>query len=83
MLVGVVQRLHEAGVEVLFARTKKQIMDALNRPGALNEIGRDRFYTTLDRAVAHVWATLEDRYPCNRSCPTECPLRRPNQSGQK
>ena len=83
MLVDVVQRLHEAGVEVLFARTKKQIMDALNRPGSLNEIGRDRFYTTLDRAVAHVWETLEDQYPCNKSCPTECPLRRPNQTGQK
>ena len=81
MLVGVVQRLHEAGVEVLFARTKKQIMDALNRPGALNEIGRDRFYTTLDRAVAHAWETLEGQYPCNRSCPIECPLHRPKPNG--
>jgi SulP family sulfate permease len=81
MLVGVVRRLHEAGVEVLFARTKKQIIDALKRPGALNEIGPDRFYTTLDRAVAHAWEALEDHYPCNRSCPTECPLLRPKPNG--
>ncbi len=77
MLVRVVQRLHEAGVEVLFARTKKQIVDALNRADMRQGIGRDRFHTTLDRAVAHVWAALEDRYPCNRACPAECPLNRP------
>ena len=77
MLVGVVQRLHEASIEVLFTHTKKQIMDALNRAGALEEIGPDRFHTTLDRALAHVWEALENQYPCNRSCPAECPLHRP------
>ena len=81
MLVGVVKRLHEAGVEVLFARTKKQIIDALNRPGALEEIGQERFYTTLDRAVSHVWKTLEDQYPCDKSCPLACPLHRPKPGG--
>ena len=81
MLVGVVQRLHEAGIEVLFTRTKKQIMDALNRAGVLEEIGSDRFYTTLDRVLAHVWEALEDQYPCDRSCPAECPLHRPRPDG--
>ena len=81
MLIRVVQRLHEAGVEVLFARTKKQVSDALDRAGMLQAIGRDRFHTTLDRALAHAWASLDDQYPCKRSCPAECPLHRPKPQG--
>lgn len=81
MLVGVVQRLQEAKVELLFAHTKKQVTDALANTGALESIGRSRFYATPDQAMQAVWAKLDGSFPCHHLCPGECPLHRPKPKG--
>jgi SulP family sulfate permease len=81
MLVGVVQRLQEAEVAVLFAGTKKQIMDALTRTGSLAQMGRERFFATPDQAIQSVWAKLDGEFPCHHLCPGECPLHRAKPKG--
>jgi SulP family sulfate permease len=81
MLVGVVQRLKEAQVEVLFAATKKQIVDALAGTGSLEQIGGERFFATPDQAIQSVWAKLDGEFPCHHLCPGECPLHRAKPKG--
>jgi len=81
MLVGVVQRLKEAQVAVLFARTKKQIIDALTRTGSLEQIGKEQFFATPDLAIQSVWAKLDGEFPCHHLCPGECPLHRAKPKG--
>mgnify|MGYP001240921946 CR=1 FL=1 len=82
-LVSVVDRLREAGIEVLFIRTKMQVLDALRRTGSFDEIGERRFFPEPDRALKYVWDTLnsEDDENCRRDCPVECPLNRARPTG--
>jgi sulfate permease, SulP family len=81
MLVGVVQRLREAQVEVLFAGTKKQVIDVLTGTGSLEQLGQERFFATSDRAIQAVWAKLDGSFPCHHVCPGECPLHRTKPKG--
>ena len=81
MLLGVVLRLREAKVEVFFARAKKQIVDALERPGSLAVIGRERFFPVPEQAINAVWQRVEGENWCTRSCPGECPLYRAKPKG--
>jgi SulP family sulfate permease len=75
MLLRVFERLREAGVEVLIAAAKKQIIDALERTGSIGQIGRDRVFRTMELALAHAWLRLGNDHPL------DCPLRRPTLSG--
>jgi len=81
MLLGVVLRLREAKVEVLFARVKKQIVDALDRTGSLAVIGRERFFPIPEQALNAIWRQVEAENLCTRSCPGECPLYRAKPKG--
>ena len=81
MLVGVVERLQEAQVEVLFARIKKQVVDVLEGTGSLKQIGEERFFATPDQAIQSVWAKLDGSFPCHHVCPGECPLHRAKLKG--
>lgn len=81
MLVGVVQRLQEAQVVVLFAGMKKQVIDVLTGTGNLGQIGADRFFATPDKAIQSVWAKLDGSFPCHHVCPGECPLHRTKPKG--
>ncbi|MBT3601881.1 MAG: sulfate permease [Candidatus Latescibacteria bacterium] len=81
MLLGLVRRLKEAKVEVFFGRAKKQVLDALERPGTLDEIGRERFFATPDQAMQAVWAKLDGSFSCHHQCPGECPLHRAKPKG--
>ena len=81
MLVGVVQRLREAQVEVLFSGTKKQVMDVLTGTGSLEQLGQERFFATSDRAIQSVWAKLDGSFSCHHVCPGECPLHRTKPTG--
>lgn len=74
MLVGVVQRLQEAQVVVLFAGMKKQVMDVLTGTGSLVQLGEDRFFATPNHAIQSVWAKLDGSFSCHHVCPGECPL---------
>lgn len=79
MLLGVVRRLREAGVEVLFAHTKKQIMDALERTRFREQLGGTRFFPSTDQALNYIWGKLLDGCSdtCSEDCPIDCPLNRP------
>jgi SulP family sulfate permease len=81
VLIDVVDRLKEAKIEVLFARMKMQILDALERTGSRDQIGRDRFFSTPEQALNMVWHRVEDGNLCVRSCPGECPLYRAKPKG--
>lgn len=81
MLVGVVERLREAQVEVLFAGIKKQVVDVLKGTGSLKQIGEERFFATPDQAVQSVWAKLDGSFSCHHMCPGECPLHRAKPKG--
>ena len=84
MLLGVMRRLKEAGVEVIFAHTKKQILDALELSGFRAQLGGDHFFPNADQALNYVWSQLDlgSRSDCVEDCPAACPLNRPrlNQS---
>ncbi|MDA0745318.1 MAG: SulP family inorganic anion transporter, partial [bacterium] len=79
MLLGVVRLLREAGVEVLFAHTKKQILDALDRTGFLEQLGSKRFFSSTNQALNHAWVKLVEvqATSCSEDCPLDCPLNRP------
>jgi MFS superfamily sulfate permease-like transporter len=73
----VVDRLRASGVEVRFFRAKFQVLDALRRAGSMEEIGEERFLPHADRALQEAWERLAaGPDPCERDCPTECPLNR-------
>ncbi|HCR16645.1 MAG TPA: hypothetical protein DIU35_04100 [Candidatus Latescibacteria bacterium] len=84
MLLGVMRRLKEAGVEVIFAHTKKQILDALELSGFRDQLDGDHFFPNADQALTYVWSELDlgPRTDCVEDCPAACPLNRPrpNQS---
>lgn len=79
MLLGVMRRLKEAGVEVIFAHTKKQILDALELSGFRDQLGGDHFFPNADQALTYVWSELDlgPRTDCVEDCPAACPLNRP------
>jgi SulP family sulfate permease len=79
MLLGVVRRLKEAGVEVIFTHAKKQILDALEQTGFRDLLGGDHFFSNADQALNYVWGKLDSgpRTDCVEDCPAACPLNRP------
>jgi len=70
MLLRVIQRLNDAGIEVLFANTKQQIQNALERTGLVAEIGEERFERTMDQALRTAWEALGNDHA------SDCPLRK-------
>lgn len=76
MLINVVQRLRETGIETYFTRMKRQVSDSLDRTGFTEEIGAQHFHRSLYRALSAVWERLESDTPCARGCPENCPLSR-------
>jgi len=70
-LFDLAERLSESGIELLFARTKKQIEDALERTGFIERIGRERFFRRITHALEYVWERLEPGHA------EHCPLRAP------
>ena len=81
MLVNVVKRLQETGIETYFTRMKRQVSDSLDRTGFTEEIGAQHFHRSLYRALSAVWERLESDVPCARGCPENCPLSRAEKHG--
>jgi len=73
MLAHLTERLHDTGIEVLFAGLKKQVTDVLARTGLYQELGDARFFRTVEQALDHVWKQLGDKHeadcPLNIVCP--------------
>ncbi len=67
MLHQLAVRLHSLGIEFLFCRTKKQVMDVFLRTGFASEQWMDHFHHTEQQAIRFAWKHIKD---CNEeSCP--------------
>ena len=71
-------RLNALGIEFVFARTKRQVMDVFVRTGYAGPEWMDHFYRTDERAIEFAWQRINN---CEEeSCPLatdhECPARK-------
>ena len=71
MLGMLIERLREAGVEMIFARAKKQLWDTFERTGLMEKLGRDHMFALRTQAFNYVWDRLGDNHA------ETCPLRVP------
>jgi SulP family sulfate permease len=73
MLAHLSERLHKAGIEMLFSGLKKQVLDVLVRTGLYDRLGAARFFRTDDQALDHAWKQLGNNHeadcPLNVVCP--------------
>jgi len=73
MLSHLAERLHGAGIELLFTGLKKQVMDVFLRTGLYNRLGAERFFRTEDLALDFAWKQLGNNHeadcPLNVVCP--------------
>jgi len=60
-------RLQSAGIELIIARAKKQIMDILKRTGFVETMGTERFFRLRTHAFEYAWAKLGDNHA--ETCP--------------
>ena len=68
MLAQLVERLSTGGVEILFARVKKQILDVLMRARFIERFGEWRIFRRTEHALEYAWEKLGDDHKA------ECPL---------
>jgi SulP family sulfate permease len=69
MLHHLAERLRETGVELLFARAKKQVWDVFRRTGLIDKLGEDHFFALRTQAFNYAWDNLGDNHA------ETCPLR--------
>lgn len=67
MLHELAKQLDSLGIELLFARAKKQIIDILRRTGFIEAHGADRFFRLRTRAFEYAWEKLGDNHA--ETCP--------------
>ena len=70
-LHNVVERLREVGLDLYFTRAKRQLTDALERSGLMEQIGRDHFFRWNQHALEFLWARLSPDYKAR--CPLNVP----------
>ncbi len=70
-LRNVVERLREVGLDLYFTRAKRQLTDALERSGLMEQIGRDHFFHWNQHALEFLWAQLHPDYKAR--CPLNVP----------
>ena len=69
MLHSLAEALSEAGVELLFARTKLQIRVVFIRTGFVDLLGEDHFFPTRTDALEYAWnRTYCEREGCTGAC---------------
>jgi len=69
MLHSLAEALSDAGVELLFARTKLQIRVVFIRTGFVELLGEDHFFPTRTDALEYAWSrTYCDREGCTGAC---------------
>jgi len=72
MLGMLIERLREAGVELIFARAKKQLWDTFERTGLMDKLGREHMFALRTQAFNYAWDKLGDNHA------ETCPLRVPH-----
>lgn len=71
MLSNLVDRLKDAGVELIFARAKKQLWDTFERTHLMDKLGSDHMFAIRTHAFKYAWNRLGDNHA------ETCPLRIP------
>jgi len=72
MLFNLVDRLKEAGIELIIARAKKQLWDTFERTDLMDRLGRDHVFALRTQAFNYAWDRLGDNHA------ETCPLRVPH-----
>lgn len=67
MLHDLARRLDAVGIELLFARAKKQIMDIFKRTGYIDLHGREKFFRLRTQAFEYAWEQLGEDH--KKNCP--------------
>ena len=77
MLHQLAVRLHSLGIEFVFCRTKKQVMDVFLRTGFASESWMDHFLHTEQQAIRYAWERIEncEEEKCPLSSEDHCPAR--------
>ena len=70
-LHNVVERLREVGLDLYCTQAKRQLTDALERSGLMEQIGRDHFFRWNQHALDYLWARLHPDYKAR--CPLNVP----------
>lgn len=75
MLHQLALRLHSLGIEFLFCRTKKQVMDVFLRTGFASDAWLDHFCHTEQQAIDFAWANIDNcqEGSCPLSTQGDCP----------
>ena len=69
MLHSLIKPLSDAGVEILFARTKLQIRVVFIRSGLVDLLGEDHFFPNNAEALKYAWdRTYCEKEGCTESC---------------
>ena len=79
-LRNVVERLREVGLDLYFTRAKRQLTDALERSGLMEQIGRDHFFRWNQHALDYLWARLHPDYKAR--CPLNVPHAQESGNGE-
>ena len=66
---GIHERLHEAGVTLVFSGLKKQVLDVMRNTGLIDEIGAGNFYPSEDHALAAIYEILGEDARGEQFCP--------------
>ena len=76
-LRNVVERLREVGMDLYLTQAKRQLTDALEQSGLMEQIGRDHFFRWNQHALECLWARLHPDYKA------QCPLNVPRSQESK
>lgn len=60
-------QLQEMGIELYFARMKRQALQTLQATGSYQQLGEQRFFNRIQQAVEHAWSQLEPGHA--KTCP--------------
>ncbi len=70
VLTQLSERFEAAGVIILMARMKHKFMLSMHNTGAIEKIGKERFFSRLTFALEYAWTDLEcDSCDSTKSCP--------------
>lgn len=72
MLHDLARRLRSLGIELLFARVKKQVFDVFKRTGFYEEHGKEKFFRIRTHAMNYAWEQLGGEKH-KETCPLHVP----------
>jgi len=55
-----VERLHDAGVTLVFSGLKKQVLDVMRQTGLMEAVSQENIFATEDQAIAAIYERLGD-----------------------